>query len=229
MRNKIKIVAISDTHGLHDRMTHPMPKGDVLIHAGDFSNSGSIVDVKKFNFFLQKVEQLYQHVIVIAGNHDWAFQRSPQLAEDVLLENLTRTHYLFDKEIELEGVRFYGSPWQPEFCNWAFNVPRGQALATIWSKIPDDTDVLITHGPPYNILDEVAFTGIKAGCEDLADRILQVRPKLHIFGHIHVDSKWRSPQLSQLQVNGCTTHINASICNESYDPVNKPVEFELEK
>jgi len=220
MSKKIKIVAISDTHGLHNDMYHPLPEGDILVHAGDFCNSGSIVDVKKFNIFLKTLSS-YKNIVIIAGNHDWAMQKDPQLARDVLLEGLTNVHYLIDEELVLEGIKFYGSPWQPEFCNWAFNLPRGPALAAVWSKVPDDTDILITHGPPDGDLGGMCNHGGEAGCKDLLARIQQVEPKYHIFGHIHEQYGIRNN-------NSPTTFINASTCTLGYVPSNKPIIIEYE-
>jgi len=84
----------------------------------------------------------------------------------------------------IEGVKFYGSPWQPRFFDWAFNLDRGEEIKKKWDLIPMDTDVLITHGPPYGILD-LTHEGEKVGCEELMKAVLRVQPKIHIFGHIH--------------------------------------------
>jgi len=111
-------------------------------------------------------------------------QTSPAKKLGGLLKNATC--YLENSGVEIDGVKFWGSPWQPEFFNWAFNLPRGRRLAEIWALIPDDTEVLITHTPPYGILDRVD-SGEHVGCEDLRRALQRVKPKVHVFGHIHED------------------------------------------
>jgi Icc-related predicted phosphoesterase len=93
-------------------------------------------------------------------------------------------------------VRFWGSPWQPEYLGWAFNLPRGEALAAKWALIPDGTDVLITHGPPRGIGDWLGQDG-RGGCADLLTAVRRVRPLLHLFGHIHQDGGfWQADGVS---------------------------------
>jgi Icc-related predicted phosphoesterase len=187
-------VAISDTHGYHDRLE--VPDGDVLIHGGDLTKHGRLEDVEAFDRWLAGLP--HRHKIVIAGNHDFCFQHRPREARALLRHAI----YLEDRAVEVEGVKFYGSPWQPEFFDWAFNLPRGPALAAVWAKIPDDTQVLITHGPPLGIGD-LTHRGPNVGCEDLLRRVRQVRPRLHVFGHIHEAA-------GRFDVDG-TIFVNASI------------------
>ena len=136
-----------------------VPPGDVLLHAGDFSNKGEEHDVIKFNAFLGSLPHRYK--IVIAGNHDLSFDtveygkklwknfaHKTKLDSDKLKSSLTNALYLEDFGCEVNGIKIYGSPWQPAFFDWGFNLPRGQALLDQWDKIPEDIDVLITHGPP---------------------------------------------------------------------------------
>lgn len=146
----MKLVCISDTHSLHRRL-QSIPDGDVLIHAGDCLGQGTLENIEDFNDWLGSLP--HRHKIVIAGNHDWAFQETPELARQAL----TSAIYLEDSGVEIEGVRFWGSPWTPIFMNWAFMLGRGEPLYEKWQLIPDDTDVLITHGPPQGIGDEVMF------------------------------------------------------------------------
>ncbi|WP_224361015.1 metallophosphatase domain-containing protein [Hyalangium versicolor] len=173
----LTLVAMADTHGYHDDLT--VPEGDILIHAGDLTRGGSLEEMAEVNAFLARLP--HRHKIVVAGNHDWCFQETPAEARAVL----TAATYLEDEAVIIEGLKFYGSPWQPWFLDWAFNLPRGPELARRWAKIPQDTDILITHGPPLGFGDRVA--GERVGCEDLLTRVQQVRPKLHLFGHIHED------------------------------------------
>lgn len=206
----MKLVCISDTHNKH-KMMPEIPDGDVLIFAGDMSMIGQKNDIKVFNDFLGTLP--HTHKIVIAGNHDWLFYNKKNARD--LLTNCT---YLQDESTTIDNVKFYGSPWQPEFCNWAFNVERGAKIKKKWDLIPMDTDVLITHGPPLNILDEV-YSGELVGCEQLLDKVCAVRPKVHVFGHIHCTHG--------VKIFNETIFINASTCNEVYQPVNEPIVWEI--
>jgi len=113
--------------------------------------------------------------------------------------------YLEDSSIQIEGYNIYGSPYTPEFCNWGFNVERGELLKKRWEKIPSNTDILITHGPPLGIGD-ITTEGIHVGCTDLLHRVEELEPKLHVFGHIH-----EAYGLYQLN-NKKTIFANASTC-----------------
>jgi len=209
--NPMRIVCISDTHGQTSALQ--IPDGDILIVAGDVCLSGSSFELELFNDFLGLLP--HTHKLVIAGNHDWPFFFQTQEEIRALLNNAI---YLEDSGIEINGVNFYGSPWQPDFHNWAYNLPRGEPLAQMWEMIPDDTDVLITHGPPYGILDRV-YSGDHVGCEDLLAALPRVMPKLHVFGHIHED-------YGVLTQNG-TVFVNAAICDGQYRPVNDPIVIDL--
>ena len=206
----MKLVLIADTHGLHEQVK--LPKGDILVCAGDISNVGKIGEIGRFNKWLGR--QSFEHKIVIAGNHDWVFEKQPSLARSMITNGI----YLQDESVEVNGLKFYGSPWQPKFMGWAFNLDRGPALAKKWVMIPDDTDILVTHCGPRGILDRI-INGEALGCDDLLEKVMQVRPKLHIFGHIH--------DAYGIRIYDSTTFINASICNESYNPINLPIVFEV--
>jgi len=162
----------------------------------------------------------------IAGNHDWLFQREPQEAR----RRLGGVTYLQDSAVIIDGLRFWGSPWQPWFLSWAFNLPRGRALREKWALFPEGTDVLITHGPPYGLHDRVGKTfskmvsavmgqGEHAGCRDLLQAVTRLSPRLHVFGHIHEG-------YGQTR-RGDTLHVNASICDARYRPTNPPVVVDL--
>ncbi len=188
------IVAISDTHARHQELE--VPDGDILIHAGDCTRHGDLGDLEAFNRWLGTLP--HRHKILIAGNHDFCFQDSPDEAHRLV----TNAIYLQDEALIIEGIKIWGSPWQPWFFDWAFNLPRGEQIAAKWALIPDDTQVLITHGPPAGILDRT-FDDRDVGCEDLLQRVQQIRPRLHIFGHIHEAAGRR-------QI-GETTFVNAAI------------------
>jgi predicted phosphohydrolase len=172
----MRIVCISDTHARH-RLT-AVPDGDILVHAGDVTRRGSLDDVEDFDRWLGTLP--HRHKVVICGNHDFCFQERAAEAR----ARITNAVYLEDSGCEVEGLSFYGSPWQPWFGGWAFNLPRGEELAKVWAKIPERVDVLVTHGPPEGILDRTN-RGDSAGCRDLLNRVYEVRPRLHVFGHIH--------------------------------------------
>src|SRR5437868_14905360 len=130
-----KIVCISDTHNCHDQIE--IPESDILVHAGDATTSGTVEQVKAFNAWFSSLP--HRHKIFIAGNHDWLFERNNELARQLLDAEIT---YLQDSSVEIEGLKIYGSPWQPRFFDWAFNVDRGDAIAKKWRMIPLDTDIL---------------------------------------------------------------------------------------
>ncbi|MBK04634.1 MAG: metallophosphoesterase [Deltaproteobacteria bacterium] len=207
----MRIVAISDTHTKHNQFD--IPDGDVLIHAGDFTSRGKQKEIRRFNNFLGTLP--HKHKVVIAGNHDFALENEPELAEPML----TNCTYLRDSSIVIEGVKIYGSPWQPEFFNWAFNLPRGEPLKEKWEQIPDDTDILITHGPPYGILDKTA-RGEHVGCEELIKIVLKKKPAYHIFGHIHEAA-------GEIKQDGIH-FINASLLNLQYKPAFAPTVFDIQ-
>jgi len=206
----MKIVTISDTHGMHRSLN--MPDGDVLIHAGDFCSRGSLENVSEFNEWLGGLN--YKHKIVIAGNHELCLERDAEKAEALI----TNAIYLKDTSVVIDGVKFYGAPWQPYFFNWAFNLQRGAELKEKWDLIDSDTDVLITHGPPHGYLDET-FKGEHVGCEELVKVVRRIKPKFHVFGHIHYG--YGSVRI------GVTTFVNASTCTEGYEPVNEPLVFDV--
>jgi Icc-related predicted phosphoesterase len=189
----LTIVCVSDTHGAHDRTE--VPDGDILVHAGDLTRHGQLADVTEFNRWLGTLQ--HRHKVVVAGNHDFCFEREPDRAR----ARLTNAIYLRDEAVTVEGVRFYGSPWQPWFLDWAFNLPRGPEIAAKWALIPDDTEVLVTHGPPLGFGDRTD-RGESVGCADLLARVRVVRPRLHVFGHIH--------EAAGVADDGGTLFVNAS-------------------
>lgn len=210
----MRLVCISDTHSLHHRIPE-IPEGDVLIHAGDSLGQGTLENIDEFNDWLGTLP--HRHKIVIAGNHDWAFQETPAEARAAMFNAV----YLEDSGMEIEGVRFWGSPWTPIFLDWAFMLDRGEQLHERWQQIPDNTDVLITHGPPkgFGDLATMGFKCQNVGCMDLLERIDQLSLKAHIFGHIHEGyGEYRK---------GETLLINASTCTARYAPTNPPIILDI--
>jgi len=175
----MRIVAVADTHTF-ERDLGVLPEGDVFVLAGDMLRGGTLDELQGVAAWIRGLP--HRHKLVIAGNHDWCFVHDPRAAREILGDAV----YLEDTEAVLDGVRFWGSPWQPDYNEWAFNLPRGAALAEQWAKIPLGVDVLVTHGPPGGFGDHGSVSG-RAGCEDLLHRVREVRPLLHLFGHIHED------------------------------------------
>lgn len=188
-----RIVAMADTHNQHHRLA--VPAGDLLIHAGDLTERGTLAELAQVADWLRALP--HPHKVVIAGNHDFALQRTP-LEARALFEGLT---FLEDGEATLAGLRVWGSPWQPWFHNWAFNAHRGEEIDAKWRRIPSGIDVLVTHGPPAGFGDRV-HDGEQVGCADLLRHLARVKPRLHLFGHIHEDrGEW---QVGPTRVVNCT-------------------------
>lgn len=223
----MKITFISDTHTRHRDVEADLPGGDLLIHAGDFMNSGyHKEEAEEFFTWFDGIKG-YDKKIFIAGNHDRIMQMQPEWATDTLTEYKT-IDYLRDEGFAYydmdtdRSTKIYGSPWQPEFFNWAFNLPRnGEEMKAKWDAIPDDTDILITHGPPYGYLDVPGGKKFQVGCELLRERIDAMQPKIHVFGHIHGSAGY--------YFNGHTHFINASVLDERYTYTNLPLTFEWDR
>lgn len=221
----MKLIVISDTHGKHRQVTN-LPEGDVLIHCGDFTNVGEKSQVIDFIEWLN--EQPHKHKIFIAGNHDKSFDpkyhKSPAdslwLRDTLSYVKELGIHYLENTDVTIDGVKFWGSPITPNFGEhyWAFNRARGKEIEKYWDSIPSYTDIIITHGPPANKLDW-CVGGDLVGCKDLAFHIERVRPIFNFFGHIH-------ESYGTLQMVD-TTFVNASLLNEKYELVNKPLVFKI--
>ena len=214
---KKKITFISDTHTKHKHLTNDLPGGDILIHCGDISSRGFMTEIKNFLEWFDGVKG-YEHKIFIAGNHDFGFQDNPKECAE-LLKNYPGITYLEDNSIIIDGIKIYGSPWQPKFFNWAFNVNRGEEIAKKWEKIPQDTDILITHGPVFGILD-LTNRNERVGCEDLYNKVMEIKPKVHACGHIHYSYAMK-------EMDGMT-FINASNLGEDYLYQNDPITLDFE-
>lgn len=211
MPDTVRLVLLSDTHTLHDEMR--IPDGDVLIHAGDLLNRGTLRELATAAEFLRSLP--HRAKVLIAGNHDWCLQDDPALAEP-MLEGIT---YLRDREAEVAGLRIYGSPWQPWFFGWAFNLRRGAEIRAKWDLIPSGLDVLVTHGPPLGFGDRVR-RGERVGCADLLEAVRRTRPALHVFGHIHEDR-------GVFEEDGIT-YANACNCTLAYEPSQPPLVFDYD-
>lgn len=208
---KLIIDLLSDTHNQHKKFE--CEGGDILIHAGDATLGGKEHEIIHFLDWYAK--QDYSYLIFIPGNHDWAFERSPALmAEECQNRNII---LLNDSGVDVEGIKIWGSPVQPWFHSWAFNRDRGSDIKHHWDMIPDDTELLITHGPPAGFLDWVGYVDgtpkERVGCQDLMNKILKTQVKLHVFGHIH--------EARGIEYVGPTTFVNASCLDRMYYPASK--------
>lgn len=208
--------------------------GDILIVSGDLTASHSKSEFTKFTEWY--LAQNYSKKVIIAGNHDTLIENGDYYFNHDWLG------YLCDSGTTFENLKIWGSPWSAQFKGinpkcCAFTFPFGcdneEHLNEYWDMIPDDVDILITHTPPYGILDGIPneydgteyHTGSKSLLTHLEDRI---KPKLHVFSHIHEHG---GKQLIYKRpghgTENNTTCVNASIMNEKYKPVNKPVRIIL--
>jgi len=216
----MKISCIADTH-----RTFPIPESaEFLIHAGDYSMMGRAyrhelvvlnAELSKFVAYLKTVKKDFDEVIFVPGNHDLIFETFQPWARNEL-EDLG-VHVLINESITLKGLNFYGSPVTPVFNDWAFNFDF-KKRKQVFAGIPDNTDVVICHGPPYGIRDFVEGVG-HCGCSALGDRVNEIRPKLCVFGHIHEGyGVTKHPE---------TTYVNCSIMDGTYQPINKPISVDV--
>lgn len=222
----MRITVTSDLHGARPKVN----SGDILIVAGDLTAFGSVNETQEFEAWLSW--QDFNYKICIAGNHDRCLEQDQSLVFPLTYKNKelislnhssyedsTKTIYLQDTKLIVKGgVTIYGSPWTPTFMNWYFMKDRGESIRKMWDNIPYGLDVLVTHGPPYGILDRNS-QGIHCGCEELLKAVKEKKPKYHVFGHIHEG-------YGEVIVDG-TTFINASHMTGMYNPKNKPVTFEV--
>jgi len=208
MSKKIKIISVADTHRQHWKIK--IPECDIFIFAGD-AEIDSIEALHDFNKWVGTIPA--KHKIVTGGNHDFYLADRP--AEE-LQTYFTNAKYVENEAFEIEGIKFWASPYSVKFGKWAWMLKSDQ-LRHVWNLIPDDTDVVITHSPPFGILDNTPFSQWPCGCPTLLHRIEQLKPKCHIFGHIHNDSG--------ILVKGDTTFINASMLDDYYQLVNSHQTF----
>lgn len=207
----MNIVCVSDTHGQHHSIDVPL--GDILIHAGDITRVGALHEIEDFLLWFSELP--HQYKIFIAGNHDKGFEKNKQ---QILAKIPSNIIYLEDSGIEIENLYFWGSPYTPKFLSWSFGKNRGEEILAYWQKIPAHTNILITHGPPKNILD-TTYRGHNVGCADLMNTIHTLKSlKLHVFGHIH--------EAYGVYTNGCT-FVNASVLDRKYKKAFAPIVITL--
>jgi Icc-related predicted phosphoesterase len=205
----MRLAFLSDTHN-QESFDVPCDGIDVLVHCGDLTMAGTVDQIDAVAMWLARLP--VRHKIIIAGNHDWLFQINRKEAERHLRP--AGAIYLQDSSVMIDGVKFYGSPWQPWFFDWAFNFPKGKKgrdrAQKTWAKIPHDTDILLTHGPAYGLLDRNPGQE-HCGDRDLLERLEVVKPTIHAYGHIH--------HSAGTMVRDETLFVNACICDESYSPI----------
>jgi Icc-related predicted phosphoesterase len=224
----MKITFISDTHGKHKELSSNrlnLPGGDIIFHTGDFMKYGKWNDeLLTFCNWFSALDN-YTYKVFIAGNHDMVFQQTPKSAREIA-NAFNNIIYLEDSSVNLQidgvNIKIYGSPWQPYFHNWAFNLPRnGKELEDKWKQIPEDTDILLTHTPPFGVLDTVLNKEDNhLGCELLKERLTELNVKIHAFGHIH---SGRGIQ------HGKTNYINGANLDETYKYAYAPINIIWDK
>lgn len=214
----MRVVCISDTHGKLAALR--IPDGDLLVHAGDATKRGTLEELQRFGDELAALRRRFREIVFVPGNHDFICETNPQRSAQIL----SAATVLSDRAWTVAGTRVYGSPWQPWFCDWAFNFPRedgGAAARTTWAGIPEDVELLITHGPPRGILDRTA-RGDAVGCPVLRQRLEELPSlRLHVFGHIHEAYGEAAGELRNVRF------VNASSCTLRYEPLNAPVVIDI--
>jgi len=239
----LKIVAISDTHNCHYKVV--VPTCDILIHAGDWTSQGKMFEVETFAKWLNQQTQA-KHIVIVPGNHELYLEEHLNKGGGLewITDHCPRANVLIDKTIEIEGVKIHGSPATPFFCDWAWNRMPSEfdarqylgkeqeklipAIKPHWDKIPDDCQILITHGPPYDILDKTTYANGEMrpeplGCPMLLKRIQELKNlDLHFFGHIHF------PGGTQVHRKG-VSYYNCAVCDEHYYPGNPITVVDYEK
>ena len=207
----MKVTIISDTHGQHEELVDL--SGDVLIHCGDMEGifSSEADALSKIDSWFAR--QDFEHILFVGGNHDFKLEQLFKLGATPL----SHATFLHDTYKVIDGFKFYGSSWVPQLGSHAFYASE-QELRQVWRKIPQDTDVLITHTPPAGRLDQ-SSRGLKLGCTHLAKRVKNIRPKLHCFGHVHASAG----QVTEDE----TIFLNASSVNSGFSIAYPPYEFEF--
>lgn len=211
----MKLTFISDTHSMlqnkeyREDLTRRLSGGPIIVHSGDMSSRGTALEILDFLEWYSSLP--YDNKVLVAGNHDFLFEVDPTAADD-LLKAYPSITYLNDSEATIEGIRFWGSPVTPYFNNWAFN-RNPEEIRKHWDLIPEGIDVLVTHGPPAGILDKVELAWDELGCPSLKGAVSRVKPKIHVFGHIH--------EGRGIRVVDEVTYINAAVLNGQYRPYNQ--------
>jgi len=205
----MKCYIFSDSHNLHTNLN--IPECDMIIFCGDSTNSRdpAINEKEEIDFLDWFSQQKAKYKIMIAGNHSTAIYK--RLVDPRKWKGIT---YLEHESINIEGLNIFGSPYTPKYGDWAFMYKRNRG-EVIWSSIPDNVDIIITHGPSKGILDLAHDENdrsniVQVGCQSLANRIEAIKPKYHFFGHIHTEDTLYNRGIYS---NGVTTYVNAACLN----------------
>ena len=210
----IKICFISDLHNKYKQLV--LPDADIIVCAGDMTSVGKEHEIRNFLKWFSNLNQ-YNYKIFIAGNHDRLYDIEGSFARSLTPNNVI---YLEDNGVEIMGLKFYGSPVQLEFCNWAFNKTEEQ-LKKYWKAIPDDSDIVVTHSPAYGILDNVINKNVHFGSPSLYDELVnRIKPLVSVCGHIHSGHGYK--------VIDDITFINAAVLNEEYELEYNPTLIEID-
>jgi Icc-related predicted phosphoesterase len=214
----LRFVCISDTHSLHRKIV--VPDGDVLVHAGDITRQGEVDTVYDFSMWLAELP--HAHKVVIPGNHDFCFDirhpRYDEIARPILDKRRPNIHFLLDMARTIAGLRFYGSPWVANLSGWAF-YDHGLDL---FEHAPKDIDVLVTHAPPWLVMDREEKRGEHCGSGPVRRYAARCpRLKLHVFGHVHEGHGCTPVGVSPALVNACSL-------NRAYAPVNAPIVMDVD-
>jgi Icc-related predicted phosphoesterase len=212
-KGAVRLVIISDTHNYN---LTSLPAGDILVHCGDFTLKGSSKETQAFCDWLEA--QPFQHKVVIAGNHDMGLEFRNTDEINAAYERLKGICVILENSgTELCGLRFWGSPQTPYISKkrrMGFQ-DSSENLKPFWDQIPEGIDVLVTHGPPKGYGDRILL-GLNVGCPLLMDRVKNVKPRYHLFGHIH-------EAYGTYEGEDGRIYVNASICNVLYNPIHPPV------
>lgn len=210
----MKVALISDTHALLD--TIQVPDGDAVVHCGDFGFRGAVEEWREFLVDFSKLPHKYK--LFTFGNHDCRDEGSVAQVKQEALD--LGIHLLCHEGIEIEGKKFFGSPYTPRFGRWYWMRDRGRHIGVKWDEIPEGLDLLFTHGPPHGILDISVYDKVHCGCEELMKAVYDKKPRFHVFGHIHYYGGRQHTE------NG-TTFVNAALCGEDYKITNEIQVIEL--
>ena len=206
----MRIVLISDTHGLHRQLE--VPNGDLLIHAGDFTlNSKPPSIVSDFNSWLGSLPHRYK--IIIPGNHEFILEEQRNRGA------ITNAILLVDSGVEIEGLKIWGSPATPLYGG-AFGKSRPEDRKKLWASIPEGLDILVTHTPPFAILDHASPSERREGCPKLLEAVFRAMPRIHVFGHIHAGYGTRR--------TSDTVFVNASLLGDSGKLDREPIVIDLQ-
>lgn len=214
----MKIVCLADTHGMHNKIN--VPDGDILIHCGDIVPNEHPVHYMNFARWFEQFP--HQYKILVPGNHDLALEDEPKMFR------YDKFIVLIDSYIKIKGLQIYGTPYQPHFMDWAFNVYSDKKRIGIFNKMPENLDILITHCPPRGILDKNK-QGESCGDNVLAEIVKVKKPKYHIFGHIHHSYGMGKHILidDNIDKKDIIEYVNCSVLDDDYKLKNKPIVLEI--